>query len=330
MSDSRALRVAVIGATGLVGREVVALLEERSFPVGTLTLYASQASVGASLEFHEQTRPVNALPDELPEIDLAFLCAPAEVSGDVAEQLTESGALVVDLAPGASDKAVLLLGAADLGSALRTARGGLWVRVPDPLSRMIVAPLRALDAAAMRPIRVIATLLLSASASGHAAVERLSEESIALLGLREEEEGGAARGAFRSTPLPPDSPVSARVLAEVAALVGLAAPLALHVARVPMFHGQAAALSLELASPVETDQVRGVFREAPSLVVVADQGADALSTFDVIGVDAIHVVGLRRDGNDSRWLHFWTLADNVRQGAALAAVTLAEGILLRH
>jgi aspartate-semialdehyde dehydrogenase len=329
VSDSRALRVAVIGATGLVGREVVALLEKRGFPVGTLALYASQASVGTSLEFHEQTRSVSPLPDELPEIDLAFLCAPVEVSRDVAERLAESGALVVDVAPGASDGAVLLFGAADLGSAPRTARGGLWVRVPDPLTRMIVAPLRALDAAAMRPIRVIATSLLSASASGHAAVERLSEDSIALLGMREEGEEDARSGAFRSTPLPSESPVSVRVSAEVAAL-GLGTPLALHVARVPMFHGQAAALSLELASPVETDKVRGAFREAPSLVVVADQETGGLSTFDVIGVDAIHVMGLRRDENDSRWLHFWTLADNVRQGAALAAVTLAEGILLKH
>jgi aspartate-semialdehyde dehydrogenase len=329
VSESRALRVAVIGATGLVGRELVALLDERSFPVGTLALYASPASTGATVEFRERATHVDPLPAQLPEVDVAFLCAPPEVSRDVAEDLAEGGALVIDLAPGDFGEAPLLLGAGDLGSAPRTARGGLWVRVPHPLTRMIVAPLRALGAA-VRPTHVVGTLLLSASAFGRAAVERLSEESIALLNLQEGEEGTASQEAFRCTPLAPESAVSARVSAEVAALADLSLPPALHVARIPIFHGQAAALSLELASPVEIDEVRGALRGAPSLLVAGDEvtGA-AVSTFDALGIDAIYIVGLRRDERDPRWLRFWTLADNVRQGAALAAVSLAEGILLK-
>ncbi len=330
MSDSRALRVAVIGATGLVGREVVALLDERSFPVGNLALYASQASAGATIDFGEEARPVDALPAEVPDVDVAFLCTPPEVGRDVAENLAEGGALVVDLAPGASGEAPLLLGAADLGAAPRTARGGLWVRVPDPLTRMIVGPLRALGAA-MRPTRVIATVLLSASAFGHAEVGRLSRESIALLNLREDEEGSAPKEAFRCTPLAPTSPVPARVSAEVAALTEPAVPLALQAARVPTFHGQAVALSLELALPVEIEKARGALRAAPSLVVTEDDTTGAaVSTLDTLGVDAVYVVGLRQDRNDPRWLHFWALGDNIRQGAALAAVSLAEGILLKH
>ncbi len=330
MSESRALRVAVVGATGLVGRELVALLGERSFPVSTFALYASPASTGATLELGERTTPVDPLPAELPEVDVAFLCAPPEVSRDVAENLAEGGALVIDLARGDFGEAPLLLGAGDLGSTPRTARGGLWVRVPHPLTRMIVAPLRALGAV-MRPTRVVGTLLLSASAFGRAAVERLNEESIALLNLQEGEGGSALQGAFRCTPLAPESTVSARVSAEVGVLAELSAPAALHVARIPIFHGQAAALSLELASPVEIDEVRGAFRGAPSLLVAGDEvtGA-AVSTFDTLGIDAMYVVGLRRDERDPRWLHFWALGDNVRQGAALAAVSLAEGILLKH
>jgi aspartate-semialdehyde dehydrogenase len=162
-------------------------------------------------------------------------------------------------------------------------------------------------------------------------VERLSEESIALLNLQEGEEGSAPQQAFRCTPLGAESRVSTRVSAEVAALGELSAPVALHVARIPMFHGQAAALSLELASPVEIDVVRGALREAPSLLVAGDEGtAGAVSSFDALGIDATCVVGLRRDVRDPRWVHFWALGDNVRQGAALAAVSLAEGILLKH
>jgi aspartate-semialdehyde dehydrogenase len=320
----------VVGATGLVGREIVALLDERSFPVGTLALYASPASAGATVEFGEESRAVDVLPDHLQEMDVAFLCAPPAVNRAVAAGLAENGALVIDLAPGDGREAPLLLGAADLGAAPRTARGGLRVRIPDPLTRMIVGPLRALGAA-MRPTRMIATLLLSASAFGRAAVERLSEESISLLNLREPQEGRPREGAFRCTPLAPGSAVAVRVSAEVAALAALSAPLTLHVSRVPMFHGQAAAVSLELPSPVPIEEVRRALRAAPSLLVTEDGGEGAaLSTFDALGADAIHVVGLRRDESDPCWLHFWTLGDNVGQGVALAAVCLAEGILLQH
>jgi aspartate-semialdehyde dehydrogenase len=328
VSRARALRVAVIGATGLVGREVVALLEERSFPVGTLALFASPASVGVTLDFGAEARAVNALPDELPEVDLAFLCVSPEVSRGFAETLTDRGALVVDLAPGDADKASLLLGAADLGIVARTARGGLWVRVPDPSTRMIVAPLRALGAA-MEPIRVIATVLLSASAFGRAAVESLSEESIALFNLQGEPPDGAPRDAFRCTPLAADSPVMTRVSMEVAALVRLPAPIVVRGVRAPTFQGHAAGLSLEFGAAVDISKLRSAFREAPSLVVAEEGTHTAPSTLDVVGVDAIHVVGLFQDERDPRWVHFWTLADNVRLGAALAAVSLAEGILLK-
>jgi aspartate-semialdehyde dehydrogenase len=328
VSGARSLRVAVIGATGLVGREVVALLEERSFPVGTLALFASPASVGVTLDFGDEARPVNALPDEVPEVDLAFLCASPEVSRGVAGTLVDRGALVVDLAPG-DDKASLLLGAADLGIVAHTARGGLWVRVPDPSTRMIAAPLRALGPA-IEPIRVIATVVLSASAFGRAAVERLSEESIALLNLQGEPADGAPSDAFRCTPLAADSRVMTRVSAEVASLVRLPVPIVVRGVRAPMFHGHAAGLSLEFGSAVEITKLRSAFREAPSLVV-AEEGVNAApSTLDVVGVDAIHLVGLCQDDRDPRWAHFWTLADNVRLGAALAAVSLAEGILLKH
>jgi aspartate-semialdehyde dehydrogenase len=329
VSGARALRVAVIGATGLVGREVVALLEERSFPVGTLALFASPASVGATLDFAEEARAVNVLPDEPPEVDLAFLCASPEVSRRVAETLADRGALVVDLAPGEIDRAPLLLGAADLGIVARTARGGLWVRVPDPSTRMIAATIRALGTA-MEPIRVIATLLLSASAFGRAAVQRLGEESIALLNLQGGPADGAPTEAFRCTPLMASSPMMTRVSAEVAALTRHAVPIVVRGVRAPMFHGHAAALSLEFGSAVEIDRLRSAFREAPSLVVVGEGASTVPSTLDAIGVDAIQVVGLSQDERDPRWGHFWTLVDNVRLGAALAAVSLAEGILLRH
>jgi len=91
----------------------------------------------------------------------------------------------------------------------------------------------------------------------------------------------------------------------------------------------AVSLSVELVSPTTAEAVHAALREAPSLVV-EEPGGTSISTYDVLGAEGIYVLGLRHAANDPAWIHFWVLADNVRHGAALAAVSLAEGILLKH
>ena len=93
------LRVAVVGATGLVGHEILELLTEREFPISELHLFASERSAGEEVEFSGRSCRVKRLTPDLPEIDLAFLCAPAEISRSVAEDLAEAGTTVIDLSP---------------------------------------------------------------------------------------------------------------------------------------------------------------------------------------------------------------------------------------
>ena len=340
MNGERALNVAIFGATGLVGREIVSLLEERGFPVGRLLLFASEASQGESVELGGESIAIEAPPKELPEVDVAFLCATGELSREVGEELAEGGALVVDLAAGGIEDAAPLLAAADLGSQPRTRRGGLIVRVPNPVARMIAVALRALAGSAS-PRRAIATAVIPASAYGREAVDRLSEQTIALLNFQEEPEAEDDE-AIEAADRPPSmafqaapeaagdaASIGARVAAELPRLLGFRAPVAVSAVRAPIFSGLAVSLSVELASPAGVDEVRAKLREAPSLVV-EESSAARISTHDVLGADGIYIVGLRHDGADPAWIHFWLLADNVRQGAALAAVSLAEGILLKH
>jgi aspartate-semialdehyde dehydrogenase len=337
VSSERGYRVAVVGATGVVGRELTTLLPERDFPIAELRLYAAEAEEGEEIEVGGDWQRVERLPNELPEVDVAFLCATAEVSREIAEELAESGALVIDLASG-SESAPLVLGAADVGEAPRTARGGMVVRLPDPLTRLVGVPLRAVAALA-RVERAIVTGVVSASAFGRAELDRLSQATVGVLNFRqpeeeqeEESDGEAAPAgvAFRCIPEDPTAPgIASRVTAELGQLLVPPLPVAVNVVRAPFFYGHAASLSIELSSPVAIDRVRAVLRDAPSLVV-GEGGASDFSTLDAVGADAIYVVGLAQRAADPKWVHWWVLSDNIRQGAALAAVSIAEGLAVRH
>jgi aspartate-semialdehyde dehydrogenase len=326
VSVAREPRIAVFGATGLVGREIVSLLDERGVPFGELWLFASETSEGETIELGGREHRVSRLPKELPEVDLAFLCAGPEVSREVGDELAQSGAAVLDLAYGAHEDAPLVLGISDLPNVARTRRGGLIVRLPGAVARLIAIALRSLgNARAVR--RVIATAQLSASTFGRRAVERLSEETVRVLNFQEGDEGAPPSAAFRATAesASDERSVSHRAASELRKLLAPAPPLDVSGLRVPLFSGLAIALSVELAAAASAETVKATLREAPSLVV-EEVGAEPISTYDVLGADGIYVVGVRHDDADPNWTHFWMLADNVRQGAALPAVSLAEGL----
>jgi aspartate-semialdehyde dehydrogenase len=332
--SDRGLRVVVVGATGLVGGEIVSLLADREFPVAELHLYASDESAGAEVEFGAERRAVERVPERLPSADVVFLCASPQVNGRVGAGVAAGGALVIDLsASDASEGAPPVLGPSDVAGA--GARGP--VRLADPAARLIVAPLRALAEAA--PIRrVVATVAVPASAFGRKSVENLGRQTIDLLNARargageetddvgEEDESTLA---FRCAPQVAASAENVRVERQVSALLGTGVAVTVQRLRAPVFFGQLASVSVEMAAAVSLDQARKLLREAPSLILVEDPAASR-STFDAIGIDAVQVTGLRQDPGSPQWLHLWALSENVRQGAALPAVALAESLLLRH
>jgi aspartate-semialdehyde dehydrogenase len=324
-----AFRVAVVGATGLVGAAIVSLLEERSFPVGELLLYGSEQSSGEEVEFGDRVVSVRELERPMRPVDVAFLCATEALSRELAEPLASRGAWVIDLAahPPAAGAAPPVLDVAEARRESGARRGGI-VRLPDPRARMIVLAVRGL-ASRVRVKRVIATLLVPASAFGKDAVDRLSRETVALLNLQGDEVEQQPASAFRCSPEPANGPTRLieRIESETACLLRGAVDVAVNAVRAPMFFGEAASVSIELESSLAPERAREALREAPSLVV--PEGDDEpKSTLDVLGTDGIVVVGLRRRDEEPAWLHFWMLADGVRQGAALAAVGMAEGLLL--
>jgi aspartate-semialdehyde dehydrogenase len=264
VNGERGLRVAVVGATEIIGAEVVSLLAERRFPLAHLSLYSSRETAGEEVDFRDGTLRVERLPDTVPMVDVMFLCSAIETAATLGTAAVAAGTLTIDLAPHATPDAdaPAVLGVGDLSPVLRHASGGLLVRMAHPLARLAAVPLRARGALA----RV-----------------ELSE-------------------FLRGRP---------RVVANVV--------------EVPAFFGHAASLAIELEAVVGADEARKVLRETPSVVIV--EGDERFSTLDVVGADAICILDLRQEGPDERWLHLWALGDNVRQGAALPAVAIAESLL---
>lgn len=342
MSD-RLFRVAVVGATGLVGREVLALLEERGFPIGELRLYDDAESGDGTLEVGGRSVTVARVPDDVPEADVAFLCEPRHHR--VGATLASKGTLVIDASedPATRGDRAPVLGPADVSAQ----RAREPIGLASPAARLVAAPVRAIAEGATVG-RVIATLLVPASAFGVAAVEGLGGETIALLNTRgdqpddespdpdseEAPEDGAEEAtaadslAFRCEPMPAEDAWTSGVRSETSQLLGPSVGVAIRAAKVPVFYGQAASISVEIAVATPIDEVRKRLREAPSIVLVEGEGRR--TTFDTLGIDAIQITGLHEDRSSPGWFHFWALAENVRQGAALPAVVIAESLLLRH
>ena len=321
MSGSRVL---VVGATGLVGREILSLLVERRFPVGELYLFASERSEGDELEVGDEVVRVRRLPPELPPADVVFLCASPEISRDLAEDAADAGALVIDLTGAWQDDPGVPRAWA--GRALSAATGGLLVATPGSLALLLAALVRPVMAFGLR--RVVATALVSASSSGNESVGALARASAGLLGgtAFEEEEGtvGDARRAFNVVPVADAAATGGRVIREVREIldVGTEVPFHLHVVRIPTFHGQGVTLSVELGATVDVAALEETLRQAPSIVFGGDVG-----TRDAVGSDAVHLSVPRVDPADPCWFHAWAASDNLRQGSALNAVAIAESRL---
>lgn len=311
-------RVAVFGASGLVGRELLSLLEERRFPVAALTAYASESSAGESVAFAGDEVSIQETPSSFPRFDVAFLCCPADVARSVAPALIAGGATVVDLSPAHRDAVGAKLAlAGDVAS-----QKGTIVALPDPLTTLLVLVLRPLLARAAVE-RVVATAIVSASAAGQSAVERLGEQTAALLNGRESDDETSV--AFDCVPLIGDGErfFAAEVKRDVSRLLEQEIALGLNVVRAPIFHGQGVAITVVTETEIDAKDVESWFRDAPSLVV-APSGVTPTSIRGAAGGEAVHIGLVRADG---RTLSFWAASDNVRQAGALTAVSVAEVVL---
>jgi aspartate-semialdehyde dehydrogenase len=327
----RALRVAVAGATGTLGGELLSVLDARRFPLGELVPLATQRSAGDAIEFRGEVYDVSTDAAQLRGVDLAFLCTPAVGSLELARRALHECVPCIDLSGCLSSSADVPLLAADLDP---TAEALLQPVLSSPASPALAwaIVLRPLDrAAGLR--RVIATSVHSASSGGRLGIESLSSETIALFNQQDPPEPTVFGHpvAFDCVPSIGDVEPGGSTSFESALVRDLQRMLGSHVGiaatalRVPTFSGDGAALALEFELALAPDEARSALAKAPG-VELWEGATTGPATRATTGRDCVLVGRLRADPTRERGLVLWLAADSVRL-AAMNAVKLAEARL---
>jgi aspartate-semialdehyde dehydrogenase len=331
MAGQRAANVAVVGATGAVGAELIDCLQRRGFPLASLQLLASERSAGRRMGEHV----VEAVSiDAFEDVDVAFFSAGAGVSRAYAPLAAAQGALVVDNSSAFRMDPNIALVVPEVNGQDLPAGPGI---VANPncvtaVSVMALGPLRALG----RMVRVIGATYQSASGAGAAAMEELTASTAAHL----------AGEAFTPQVLPhpyafnlfshnaavdPQSGYNGeedKVMAEHRKILGLPdLRISFTCVRVPVLRAHSMALSIEFDRPVCADQARAILSAAPGVRVVDDRAGNHFPMpLEASGEDDVLVGRLRQDLSDpdGRTLALFLSGDQLLRGAALNAVLIAE------
>ena len=330
-------RIAVIGATGAVGRVFLDILQEREFPYSSLRLCASSRSAGRMLSVGGREIEVEeATPELLGEVDIAFISASGQVSQEVAPVAVERGALVIDdSAAFRMDAGVPLVVPEVNADDLQCHRG--IVSIPNCSTTPLVMVLKPLMR--LSPIkRVVVDTYQSVSGTGAAAMEELRVQSGEILAGRPASPSVYPHQiAFNALPhIEPFTPngytrEEVKMVNETRKILhepGMA--VSATCVRVPVMAGHSEALHVEFADPLDEAEARDVLAAAPGIRVMDDPGANVYPMpIEAAGKDDVHVGRIRRDMSHPSGIAMWIVSDNLRKGAALNALQIAEEVLRR-
>src|ERR1700677_2115278 len=334
---SQDYRVAVVGATGQVGTLMLGLLRERAFPTSEIVAFASARSVGRVLEGagpDGADLTVQGLAEEsIQGFDLALFSAGGSTSGEWAPRFAASGAVVVDNSSRWRMQEDVPLVVSEVNPEALADHHGIVANPNCSTMQMVVALKPIYDASGIE--RLVISTYQAVSGTGRQAVEELLDQSHALLHEREIAEPAQYAHQIAFNALPHAGSFAAgddhtdeerKLINETRKILGdssirVSAPCV----RVPRAHGHSEPVNVQTRDPLSPEQARELLREAPG-VTVLDDPASALYPLAIggAGEDGVFVGRIRRDPGHERALDLWIVADNLRKGAALNAVQLAE------
>jgi len=331
--------IAIAGATGAVGEALLAILAERRFPVGELVPLASERSAGDKVSYGARSITVRPLHDfDFTGTDIAFFSAGAGVSAVHAPRAAAAGAVVIDNTSQFRYDADVPLVVAEVNpEALAHRPRGIVANPNCSTMQMLVALAPIHRAAGITRINV--ATYQSVSGAGRSALEELGRQTAALLNFQAPvTERFPVQIAFNLIPQIDAfqdngyTREEMKLVWETRKILGdegiQVNPTAV---RVPVFYGHAEAVHLETREKLDAAAARRLLAEAPGVEVVDDPAAGGFPTpvTHAAGKDAVFVGRIREDISHPRGLSLWIVADNIRKGAALNAVQLAE-LLVKH
>lgn len=330
----KAYTVAVVGATGVVGREMVSTLLQRNFPIESLYLYASKDSAGMKIEVSGEGYIVEALQeDSFDGIDIALFSAGSSVSKEYAPIAVKSGCVVIDNSScWRMDPRCPLVVPEVNSEALKNHYG--IIANPNCSTIQLVVVLKPLhDAFTLK--RVVVSTYQSVSGSGKKAIEELEQQVQALYSMQDMEcKEYPYQIAFNVIPhidvFLEDgyTKEEQKVIDESRKILSLdSLAITATAVRVPVFYGHSEAVSIECSTPCSAMEARAILSCAEGVHVI-DNPKETLypMPIDVAGEDEVHVGRIRNDASVEHGLMLWICGDNLRKGAALNAVQIAESL----
>jgi aspartate-semialdehyde dehydrogenase len=327
--------VAVVGATGAVGTEMLNVLAEQRFPVGRIVALASHRSAGSEVTFDGESIKVEELTENsFAGVDLALFSAGAATSERFAPFAVKAGAIVVDNTSFFRMKPDVPLVVPEVNPEAIDQHHGIIANPNCSTIQCVVAlqPLHAL--AGLR--RVFYSTYQSAAGAGQRAMEELKDQTVALLNFRDPPvEKFPRRLAFDCIPqidkfLDDGSTKEERKMVDesrkILGLPGLR--VSATCVRVPVFVGHAVAIHAEFERPISVEAARAALESAPGVVCHSDP-AKYPTAVDAAGNDPVHVGRIRRDDGLENGIAMWVVADNLRKGAATNAVQIAQALVAR-
>jgi aspartate-semialdehyde dehydrogenase len=314
----RELKVAVVGATGAVGEQIVELIDARALPCAELALFATERGATQTLEALGQTLPVAEFhePGELSRFDIAFLAVAPSWAADIVR--ARPGPLLVDLSAvrAPSDVPAIPYVAPGFTPPERIAEFAARdkvIAIPHPAAHALAT---IISAAGAQSAVVCATVMLGASSAGRHNVEEAVRESRELLSGTHSLEEGETQRAFNAYPADPADGLTATLAAQTAALLGTASRLVIEVLHIPVLHGTA--MTVLIPDPTDPASLAARLRAAPGLLLVEGEESSA-GVIDAVGQEAILVMLSAQPAGAAIWCAF----DSARL-AALDAVWVAE------
>lgn len=330
-----AYTVAVVGATGAVGTEMIQVLEERDFPVGELVPLASARSEGNEVMFRGQTLPVKVLEHNSFEgVDVALFSAGAGVSKEFGPMAVKAGAVVVDNSSAWRMDPTVPLVVPEVNIHALSGHQGLIANPNCSTIQMVVALKPLHDAVQIK--RIIVTTFQSVSGTGKDAMEELIDQSRQLLSFGEAKVSVYPHQiAFNCLPHIDDflpngyTKEEMKMVNETRKILGESSlPITSTTVRVPVFICHAESVNIETEQKLSANDARALLSAAPGIQVYDDPSRNLYPLpIDVVGTDAVFVGRVREDESVANGLNLWIVADNLRKGAALNAVQIAEELI---
>lgn len=328
-------RVAVVGATGMVGQTMVQILLERKFPLSELKLLASARSKGLRVKAGDGELVVEeALPQSFEGIDFAFFSAGGAISEQLVHEAVRRGTVVIDNSSAFRMVEGVPLVIPEVNPAKAQEHQGIIANPNCSTIQMVVALEPLQRAAGLK--RVVAATYQAISGAGREAVSELREQCRAhLAGERVTARHIAHQLAFNLIPHIDQfledgyTKEEEKMVRETRKIMDLPQlPVTATTVRAPVIVGHSIALNVELQSPLTAEEARRVLGEFPGVVVIDDPAKRSYPMpLQVDGRDEVFVGRVRSDHSVPHGLNLWVVADNIRKGAAVNSVQIAELLL---